>query len=255
MRFRAPNTGKRSCRRAMQALSVSLGVALLCVAKSAMADGADEGPRQRSEFTVHGPVVPVNLQASEPLTLYAEDAWVTHNGNSATGYARICTSPCTFTMPAGTQTFALSRAGGDPTPLDAPVAVQGPSALNAEWRSRQGLRTAGILLLAIGAPAGTLMAVGGDLIACGGTNNRATCTWTQGDALAQGLVIGGVVVAVASVVAGVLLVTRHDKPAITITPLEPVPPAPGAAPGMSVSADARHPWVAASAGAAVTVRF
>lgn len=76
----------------------------------------------------------------------------------ATGYERLCTAPCSVTMPAGTETLALSPAGGGFARSAGPVTIPpGSSRITGSFESRAGLRTAGWVLLLGSVVGGGLM--------------------------------------------------------------------------------------------------
>jgi hypothetical protein len=217
--------------------------------------GATESPvapeRSTSPFTVQTRPVSVRFEASEPSTLYAEGDWAvgTNTGLKAKGYSRLCTSPCSLSVPLGTQRFALARGPDAPRDVVASAPVQDPSTLHAEWHSAKGARVAGILILAVGVPVGALAASAGFAVGY----NTDSCNTPGCYGTPRMLTWVGLGVAIASAVAGTVLVTRRDTATIELTPLQ-IAPAAGAAAGSTSNPDAK-PLSLGATGTAVTVRF
>jgi hypothetical protein len=213
----------------------------------------DGAARPTTGFTVHASTISVTFESSEATTLYAQDSWATTGGVTAHGYARICTSPCSLTMPVGTQHFALSRGNDSPRPVQDPVTVEQSSTLHAAWQSRSGSRLAGILLLAIGIPAGAVTAGAGFAVGyADSTCNQPGCYGTP-----RALTWLGAGVALASALGGAILVTRRDIPSIQVTPFAAPPAQGGATPAaapIGTNADMRRTALG-TAGLGVTVRF
>jgi hypothetical protein len=167
---------------------------------------------------------------------------------TAKGYTRLCTSPCSLSVPAGTQRFALARGLDEPRKADASLPVTEPSTLRAQWSSAHGARVAGIVILAVGVPAGVIAGTVGYAVGYNTDNcNTPGCYGTP-----RMLTWVGLAVAVASAVAGTILVTRHDSAMIEVTPLQIAPPS-AAGTGAAANPDVRPAF--GNAGAAVTMRF
>jgi hypothetical protein len=201
---------------------------------------------RETEFSVRGPQVSVRFEAPEPTTIYVEDDWTVAYHRSARGYVRLCTSPCTFAMPAGTQHFALATGTDDPRPVGEPVTVAQPSTMRSAIESRKGLRIAGVAILAAGSAAGLGLFAAGYYTGCPG--NQADCAPSSAS---ETLEISGLILGMASIIGGVILLTRHDVIGVEVTPLAPVQPSSSTTSLLRGVEGARF----GESGAAVTVRF
>jgi hypothetical protein len=209
------------------------------------------GSGRETEFAIRGPRISVRFEAAEPTTLYAEDDWAIAGRHTARGYVRLCTSPCTFSMPAGTQHFAMARGEDNPQPLADPLTVRESATLQASVQSRAGLRTAGVVILAAGGLAGIGMVVGALAMPTQESCDQSSFCATTLSPTARALVLAGGLIAAGSITAGIVLMTRHDLPAIEIAPWAPSNPRPAGPPTASDGRRATY----TSNGAAITVHF
>jgi len=112
--------------------------------------------------TVRGAEAKLHLQSTPPgLTFHREDSSAVAYGTGgvarATGYARLCTSPCDISLPAGTETLAVSNEGGSPVSAG-PVSIPaGESTLVATYKDNHGVRLAGYGVMIAGAVVGTVL--------------------------------------------------------------------------------------------------
>ncbi|HXK19530.1 MAG TPA: hypothetical protein VNG33_17090 [Polyangiaceae bacterium] len=79
-----------------------------------------------------------------------------HGRIRAEGYERLCTAPCSINIPAGTEKLALSEADGEPVPATSVTFPSGESTLKGNIESNQGVRSGGIVVMLIGAVAGSV---------------------------------------------------------------------------------------------------
>jgi hypothetical protein len=130
-------------------------------------------------------------------------------------YAIACTAPCDVQMAQGVQRLALSHAGGAAIEADAPVEVKGPGTLHATYTSRQGTRTAGLVLAIVG------MAVGSVIMVNGAANGPQSCDPGGGFCVHDadgGQIAIGAVVFVAGIVVGGPLALMGDKARVELVP-------------------------------------
>jgi hypothetical protein len=202
-------------------------------------------------YTVQQRPVPVRFEANETSTLFAEadSAIVPGTRLEVKGYTRLCTSPCSLSVPAGTQRFGIARGGDAPQGVEATLPVEQPSILRAQWPSFGGLRVAGILILSVGVTAGVGMSTVGYVLGYGTDSCNTpgcydtprTVTWV------------GLGVTLASAAAGVTLLLLRHKVTIDVSPLQVAPtPIPGVP--ASATPDSKSARLS-NGGAAVTVRF
>src|SRR5260370_20381772 len=113
----------------------------------------------RPFILVQGRAVPFKFVSMVPnLTLHIKTGeaeartWMgTPTGLTATTYTSICSAPCDASLPAGSHQFALSQGSGVPVQTPELSNLQEPSMLNGTYESKQGLRTAGWVIM-IGGP-------------------------------------------------------------------------------------------------------
>jgi hypothetical protein len=175
--------------------------------------------KPQSYVTVHGKEARLHVVSTEPgITLHrqASAAFATGGGVSAfaTGYERMCTAPCDVSLPAGTETLALSR--GDKPPISAePVTLPpGNSEVRASFESRSGLRVAGWLLL-LGS------SIGGLALVFTSASTKQDCSTGpsychETSDLNAGQMIAGVALASVGAGVGVALAVLPDKPVIEV---------------------------------------
>ena len=95
---------------------------------------------------VHAAEARVNF-ASEPAgnTLFrrSSTASFVYGGRDipvTSGYTEVCTAPCNASMPAGTHTFGLAKAGGAPLQADPVTLPAGESTLTGKYKDRTAVR-------------------------------------------------------------------------------------------------------------------
>ena len=77
----------------------------------------------------------------------------------ARGFERLCTAPCSISLPAGTETLALSQDDGLPRAAD-PIAIpEGNSQIDGHLESRAGVRTAGWVIALGSAVVGSVLMI------------------------------------------------------------------------------------------------
>lgn len=127
------------------------------------------------------PLVTVSGQRAD-LQLTSEPAGVTFHRQSgsavavgargaavAVAFDRLCTTPCKVSLPAGTETFALSRAGEFPIFAEPVTVPAGPSQVVGSFKSRSGVRVAG-WVITIGS------VVGGSVLMYSSFGTKRECT-------------------------------------------------------------------------------
>lgn len=179
-----------------------------------------EAPRPESKnkpyVTVHAAEAHLHLESTPPgLTFHRQSGSATaitygkYGGfTEAESYERLCTAPCDITLPAGTETLAVSRSGRTPVVAGPVTFPAGNSRLNGTLQSRLGLRIAGYVIAGVSGAAGlTLMLVGGTRGATDINNNEGpdmTLVLAGG-----GLMLGGVLV-------GTILAVQRDRASIQV---------------------------------------
>ena len=88
---------------------------------------------------------------------------------TANTYSSVCTAPCDTALPIGANSLALSYGGR--APIDAPVTLEGPSHLEAEYTSMRGLRIAGFVTFGVSLVAGIT------LVVIGATRKSTSCSF------------------------------------------------------------------------------
>ncbi|MGA7119305.1 MAG: hypothetical protein WBY94_04365 [Polyangiaceae bacterium] len=129
-------------------------------------------------------------------------------------YSPLCTGPCATALAPGEYQLALSKSGR--VLPSAPVVIDGPSALHAEFVDRSALRLVGWVIDAAGLVVATVMIIASyhSDDSCDDDDN---CT--SGGSFDGPLLATGVVVLVGSVLLGSLFLTAHDEARITVVPL------------------------------------
>lgn len=158
----------------------------------------------RPMVTVDSKPARIAFVANGPdISLYIRTSSFAPTGSAAAGYEAVCTAPCSATVPAGTQQFALSKGTGRAVAPKKLVDVSGDSKLEGKYTSRAGTRTAGWVILGFGAGLGSVMMLTED-----GENNH--------------LVFGSLAV-LASVAFGLPLGLTRDKVEISVVPTAAAP--------------------------------
>jgi hypothetical protein len=127
-------------------------------------------------------------------------------------YDYLCIAPCEARIPEGKARIALAFLRDAPLELKEPVVVSPGVTLMANYRTHAGMRTAGLVVIVLG------VVFGGMLGSLGGSMA------TQGNPVGWGLLAGGSVVGVGSIVAGTIMLTQRDRVSIEVLP--PAPPNP-----------------------------
>jgi hypothetical protein len=132
-------------------------------------------------------------------------------------YSSICREPCSAHLVPGQYQLALAKEGGGAVPVAEPVMIGGPSSVHAEYVDRTGLRIAGWVIGIAGSVTGAI------LIAVSSRGSEVVCD-SNDDCFRQqrydgGLLAGGIIVVVASVITGSILVSRRDEAHVTVEPL------------------------------------
>jgi hypothetical protein len=109
--------------------------------------------------TVHGAQANLHLESDPPgLTFHREASSAIAFGRGgvahATGYERLCTSPCDISLPAGTETLALSKDGKSPVEAGSVSFPAGDSQILGSYQSNTGIRVAGVVIIVASAVAG-----------------------------------------------------------------------------------------------------
>lgn len=126
-------------------------------------------------------------------------------------YALLCDAPCDRELPRTHFALAFSRDGGPLARTPDPFGVDGHTGVRIRWNDAGGLRTAGLWTLAVGIPAGLLLAILPITIdrASGGDDQ-------EGVYAALG---AGAVVAFASIAVGIPLFGAGDSATFSVVPL------------------------------------
>jgi len=120
-------------------------------------------------------------------------------------YAPICRDACVTRVPRGQYRFALALDDGAPVPL-APVNIEQPSTLRAEYIDRSGYRTAGAVVGIGGILTGIVMVA-------------ASLTTGHGDDHVNGpLMGGGIAVIATSAILGSILGLQKDQARMVVSP-------------------------------------
>jgi hypothetical protein len=134
----------------------------------------------------------------------------------ASVYAPVCEGPCTVTFAPGEYRLGVSKGGGRAVPV-APVRIDGPAVLRADYTDRSALRTAGVVIGLAGIVGGAVMIVesfGSEQVCNADGSGCYEKDHTNG-----GLVLGGIGVMVGSIIVGSILSTQPDEARIAVVPL------------------------------------
>ena len=102
---------------------------------------------------------------AEPLTLYvhelpgesAKGGWI-----HADGYRPLCAAPCVPALQPGNYELGVGMGTGRPKPIDEIVNIQGNERLVGDYRSRAGVRAAGLIITIAASVASIIMSSSGD---------------------------------------------------------------------------------------------
>jgi hypothetical protein len=182
----------------------------------------EEGEKRRPYVTVHGKEARLHVVASEPgITFHRQAGSAVAFGAgvtaTATGYERICTAPCEVSLPAGTETLALSKDQKSPLAAEPVTLPPGDSKLTGSIESRSGLRAAGWVVLIGGTVAGLA-------IVFTSRTTEQTCSQYGGCSdtpkLNTAQLLGGVALGGLSIGIGGVMARVPDKAIIEVTPSE-----------------------------------
>jgi hypothetical protein len=131
-------------------------------------------------------------------------------------FSPICDGPCTTRLLPDSYRLAIANTEGRVIPLPNPVVIQAPSTLHAEYRDRSNLRSVGTATGTIGLLAGCVMIAvdSGTQQTCDQEGFCVDKPWQPGP-----LTVGGVVVATASLLVGLILAAQQDMVRVTVEPL------------------------------------
>ncbi len=179
-----------------------LALALAAGPSLAQAQVMPAGPPQ-------APPVPLEVHSDTPgVTLHeilVEGPRGYYSGRYYDASRPLCTAPCQTALSPGTYRFALS-ADGDPVRANRLTSITGPSRLDLEYESRNGLRIGGWVGFAL---SGVLAA--GAVVA-------GTLVWDDGqDDLGLGLMIGAIGVITVGGIIAIPLVAFQDHVEIRST--------------------------------------
>jgi len=136
----------------------------------------------------------------------------------------LCKAPCDIPLAPGNYKFALGAPGSkDPTDATPIVRLTGPATVRGKYRSRTGLRAAGGLTLFIGTIAGLVIwgtASGEEELCYTNVNGFRTCE--NVDVVNDVQLWMGRMIMGASIITGLILVTRGDSATVEIVPGSPV---------------------------------
>ncbi len=193
--------------------------------------GEADGPL----ITVHGERARLRFMAEHPqLTFHLGTGVDRRNGTvvGMTGYPcndwfvgsvhsvgdrfdRICTAPCEASIPAGSYRMALSTPESGLLVLDDPVQVPGSGRVEGTYRSNSGIRTAGWITGGGSLLAGLTLT----LIGYADRSEVGSCAGGPCEERANAaLVVSGIAVAFAGLLAGAIMVSIDDEASIRFTP-------------------------------------
>lgn len=180
---------------------------------------AQAGGPAKSYVTVHGREARLHLISDEPaITFHRQtgSAFAVGTGGAAyaTGYERVCTTPCDVSLPAGTETLALSRDNKAPLAAEAVTLPAGTSEVRGSIESRAGIRAAG-WVIAIG---GTIV---GSVLMFTASKKEQNCDFgvcSDMTTIDTGKLVGGAVVMGAGLGLGIAMVGVRDKAIVEVNP-------------------------------------
>lgn len=132
--------------------------------------------------------------------------WLVGKGQA---YERLCIAPCDITLPAGTEAFALSQGSGSPVDANAVTVPAGRSRLVGTFESNRGLRIAGLVTAIVGGAAGLGLVIAGSVT--GESDGYGSKDPNKP------LLYAGVGVALGSAVTGLILASRRDHAAVSVS--------------------------------------
>jgi hypothetical protein len=169
---------------------------------------------------------------------------------SVGAYTPICVAPCTTSLPLGTQRIGVVLPDGKVIEPTSPVTITGPGSLEAHYKSRAGVRAAGLGTFVIGG------LVGAGMIYASGADLSDECTqdgMCKGGETDRSLFGAGVGVIAGATIFGLALMLTGDTTSITFVPGTPAPLA-----GFGMSREGQFATAGASGdprGAGIRVRF
>lgn len=189
----------------------------------------DAGKATKPYVTVHGREARLHLVADEPgITFHRQvsSAVAVGGGGSAyaNGFERMCTAPCEVSLPAGTETIALSRDGDPPIAGDPVQLPAGEARMRGSFNTHDGVRMAGWFTLIGGV-------LGGAALALTSSSKGQDCTYgscVETTELNIGQLVLGIATFGAGVGVGLTLVRVSDAATVEVESAS-------AAPGRSFS--------------------
>lgn len=133
-------------------------------------------------------------------------------------YAPLCSGPCTLRLMPGHYHWALARSDGTIVPVPGPSLINGPSALQAHYEDKSGLRTTGAVV-------GLAGAVGGIIMILESFSDERVCDDYSGYCYEHSrvngpLFAGGIGVLLGSAIVSAVLVSQRDEARVSVTPLK-----------------------------------
>ncbi|HWL89390.1 MAG TPA: hypothetical protein VNO21_26480 [Polyangiaceae bacterium] len=159
------------------------------------------------------PGIPVHLSSSQSNMTF-------HLRTEDGGFSLLCVAPCDLSLSKGKQRLAVSQGGGEPVESNL-FDLRGPSRLDATYKSRYGVRIAGVVTFF-----GSTIA--GIAIALAGRTGPTTCD-EDGSNCSQSVSTGAGVAALSVAFVGgttgaLLALLASDGVEISVVPLSPVLP-------------------------------
>jgi hypothetical protein len=155
----------------------------------------------------HGTVVGVSA--------YPRNDWFVGN-MSAVGqrFDRICTAPCEATLPAGTYTLAAAVPDEELVIVDDPVVLRESGLLRASYESNAGIRTTGWVVGGSSLVAGIALSLVGYYVRSTPDDCEGFCEEESNTAM----MLTGIGIAFAGVIAGTIMVAIPDEVTLTFVP-------------------------------------
>jgi hypothetical protein len=152
-----------------------------------------------------------------PLVLYAARVRGVARGLARRGVAvperlrpltaRICAAPCVTRLARGHYVIAAALPDSTRVPVAEAVRVTGPTDIDLRYTSRQGLRTAGWVMVV----GGLVTATASGLAGLGGAHNDSLGRYAFWGGMTLGLAVGS---------AGAFLAFQHDSVEVEAVPVE-----------------------------------
>jgi hypothetical protein len=151
--------------------------------------------------------------------------WGAHGGfaygGSVHSFDHICTAPCDVTLPKGRHRLALSQGGRTPIEFNEAIDIEGPSTVRGTYVSYHGTRMGGVVIMVVGGLVGLGVMYAGMARTkqdCSVPSITGSCSNLPD--VDMGMVFGGLGIATASTLIGLILVFKHDEATIEVTPMD-----------------------------------